>query len=382
MTTGAKRIAWLVLMCVFSNACRDRSHETAKTEPQSGADRVLVVVNTQSAASDTVGRYYVEQRKIAPSHVVRIDAPTTDEIGELEYRNKILAPIRAAIDSLPVRIDFIVLMTGVPLRIGGNRGYSVDAFIAGSRLLFPPMVGFDTAWLKEHRNPYYASTERFNSDRYSMYLVTRIDCDQTVDCLALIDNSIAAKPAYGPLLFDAADQTMTDPGYSAMNSMLKNAGQRLRAAGANVIVDSSARFVRSSQSLMGYVSWGSNDSHFDSAAYHSIRFLPGALAETYVSTSGRTFKPTTGGQSRIVDLVHQGVTGVKGYVSEPYTVALVQPGILFDRYFHGFTLAESFYAASWLVLWKDIVIGDPLCAPFAQPTTTEPGTARADSTGS
>ncbi|MEP6762777.1 MAG: TIGR03790 family protein [Gemmatimonadaceae bacterium] len=338
----------------------------AKSEPQNGADRVLVVVNSRSAASDTVGRYYAQQRRIASSHVVHVDVPTDDEIGELDYRSKILGPIRAAIDSLPVRIDFIVLMTDVPLRIGGNRGYSVDAFIAGSRLLFPPMVGYDTAWLKDHRNPYFASTERFNSDRFNMYLVTRIDCEETVDCLGLIDNSMSAKPAFGPLLFDAAEQTMTDPGYRFMNSMLSNSGQLLRASGANVIIDTSAQFVHSSQTLMGYVSWGSNDSHFDSTAYHSLRFLPGALAETYVSTSARTFKATTGGQSRIVDLVHQGVTGVKGYVSEPYTVALLQPGLLFDRYFHGFTLAESFYAASRLVLWKDIVIGDPLCAPFAE----------------
>ena len=116
---------------------------------------------------------------------------------------------------------------------------------------------------------------------------------------------------------------------------------------------------------MGYVSWGSNDAQFDSAAYHAVRFLPGALAETFVSTSARTFGPVTGGQSRIVDLIAQGVTGVKGYVSEPFTLALANPDILFDRYVRGATLAESFYAASYMVLWKDLVIGDPLCAPYA-----------------
>jgi len=28
-------------------------------------------------------------------------------------------------------------------------------------------------------------------------------------------------------------------------------------------------------------------------------------------------------------------------------------------------LAESFFAASYMVLWKDLVIRDPLCAPYA-----------------
>ncbi len=36
-----------------------------------------------------------------------------------------------------------------------------------------------------------------------------------------------------------------------------------------------------------------------------------------------------------MDLIAQGVTGVKGYVSEPYTYALAKPEILFDRYLRG-----------------------------------------------
>ena len=66
------------------------------------------------------------------------------------------------------------------------------------------------------------------------------------------------------------------------------------------------------------------------------------------------------------DLIVQGATGVKGYVSEPYTFALCRVDILFDRYTSGRNLAESFWAATPLLKWKDIVIGDPLCAPYAK----------------
>ena len=38
---------------------------------------------------------------------------------------------------------------------------------------------------------------------------------------------------------------------------------------------------------MGYASWGSNDAKFTSENYLSIRFVPGAIAETAVSTSAR-----------------------------------------------------------------------------------------------
>ena len=99
-------------------------------------------------------------------------------------------------------------------------------------------------------------------------------------------------------------------------------------------------------------------------AYHSLRFAPGAVCETAVSTSARTFLPTQGGQSLIADLIAQGVTGAKGYTDEPLLQAVASPSILFDRYTRGWTLAESFYAASRFVGWEDIVIGDPLCRPW------------------
>ncbi len=116
---------------------------------------------------------------------------------------------------------------------------------------------------------------------------------------------------------------------------------------------------------MGYCSWGSNDPKFDLKTYQLLRFAPGGIAETAVSTSARTFLPTTGGQSLIADLIHARVSGVKGYCDEPLLQAIASPSILMDRYTRGWNLAESFYAASRFVGWEDIVIGDPLCAPYA-----------------
>jgi hypothetical protein len=46
--------------------------------------------------------------------------------------------------------------------------------------------------------------------------------------------------------------------------------------------------------------------------------------------------------------------------------AIASPTIVFDRYTSGYTLAESFYAASHFVAWEDVVIGDPLCCPYAK----------------
>ena len=44
-----------------------------------------------------------------------------------------------------------------------------------------------------------------------------------------------------------------------------------------------------------------------------VAFAPGGIAETAVSTSGRTFLPTGGGgQSLVAELIDSRVTGVKG----------------------------------------------------------------------
>ena len=360
---------WAAIAACAALGCDRVPAAVVKRAPATPAERVLVVINDRSAQSDSIGRYYVQQRAIHSSHVLRVSLPETDEVGELEFQSNLVSPVRAAIAALPVRIDFILLTTGIPIRVARKNGYSVDALLAGMNLPIPPMVGLDSVWLGRYRNPYYNATGPFDSDRYGMYLVTRLACHHLHHCRALVDHAINARPARGPFFFDAAPSRPATDGYSATNLGLFQGAAWLRRMGAIVEIDSAAAFVAPRSPVMGYVSWGSNDNRYDSTAYHAVRFLPGAIAETFVSTSARTFAPTVGGQSRIIDLIEQGVTGVKGYVSEPYTVALAEPTILFDRYLRGATLAEAFYAASRMVQWKDLVVGDPLCAPYARPVT-------------
>ena len=94
-------------------------------------------------------------------------------------------------------------------------------------------------------------------------------------------------------------------------------------------------------------------------------WIPGSLAETYVSTGGRSFNYGTAyGQSLVADIIRDGVTGVKGYVYEPFLDACAHPDILFDAYTQGFSLAESYYMASAFLGWMDCVVGDPKLSPY------------------
>lgn len=95
-------------------------------------------------------------------------------------------------------------------------------------------------------------------------------------------------------------------------------------------------------------------------------WVDGAVGETYVSTGGRSFTYPTGyGQSLVADLIKDGISGVKGYVYEPYLTAIAHPNILFERYTSGWALGESFFAASEIgTSWMDLILGDPKVAPY------------------
>jgi len=148
---------------------------------------------------------------------------------------------------------------------------------------------------------------------------------------------------------------------------MRHAYDVLNTRGIPAELDLTATFIGGRSNLLGYFSWGSNDARYSSSAYQTLFFAPGSLGDTAVSTSARTFLPTRGGQSLLVDLIGHGLTCGKGYVNEPLLQANASPTIVLDRYTSGYTMAESFYAASHFVGWEDVIIGDPLCCPYAKP---------------
>ncbi len=327
---------------------------------------VLVVINSKSPDSVAIGAYYVQKRHIPRSNVCTVSCPTVEECSKMEYETQVEAPIIRFLSrtlgsntptdqSFAQSIDFIVLTKGFPIRMHEGL-WSTDSILAS----------LGQTLRKDHiPNPYFNKAERFTFAKFHCRLVTRLEGYTRADCLKLVDNSLAAKPLKGPFFLH------TGPGHEDNNYKFVNDGMRaadflLKAKGFQSTLDTGEAFPGNQKNLMGYFSWGSNDAHFDKAAYNSLSFAPGGIAETVVSTSGRTFRnPAEPGQSLIADLIAQGVTGCKGYVSEPYADAIAHAGLLFDRYTNGFSLAESFYAATRYLCWKDVVIGDPLCAPYA-----------------
>ena len=374
------------------------------------ADRVLVLRNGSSPISCAVADDYAQRRGVRQVLTIQCPDSATDAARETllfaEYERSLERPLRAYLAAHP-GVDFIVLTKGIPIRLADapDLRHGVSRLCLDSRLAAldydrkPGSVSVlltdggwsGTAWA----NRYWEASGRFSHATCGGYLVTRLDGYTEADARALTTRALAAEqrrpptadgvilldpcPAFGYGDRSAQPKPLPPPGppgpmpqlhvvgelaYSEFNADMQHATDLLRSRGIPVELTQAPTFAGDRTGLRGYLSWGSNDTRFSAAAYHSLRFAPGAIGDTAVSTSGRTFLPTQGGQSLIADLIAQGITGVKGYTDEPLLQAIASPSILFDRLTRGWTLAESFYAASRFVGWQDIVIGDPLCRPY------------------
>ena len=95
-------------------------------------------------------------------------------------------------------------------------------------------------------------------------------------------------------------------------------------------------------------------------------WVNGSIADTAVSTGGRSFNwGTSYGQSLIADLLEDGVSGVKGYVYEPYLTAVGLPSVYPPSLrFRLQSRRESHAAANLLSGWMGVVVGDPKMAPY------------------
>lgn len=408
LLAGMTALFVLVPSAVYGSAAQATAKaERQATSPKSDnslVDRVLVVENADSSVSKRIARHYMKQRGAKKSVQIHCQDSAINSANETisfaDFKEKIEAPLKQILDQDP-SIDFIVLTKGIPIRltdapIGVNgKQPSLDSFLAAidyfDRKDVIPIELNDSGFTgKCFANRFWNSKERFSHAKFGGYLVTRLDGYTADQAMRLTNSAIKSEKSspQGPILLDivashgitnldtvplspvkdgALDLHMiNEMAYNEWDTDLTVAGKNLERSGRPVIVDNTDEFIGNKSGLMGYSSWGSNDPKFNAENYASLRFAPGAIAETAVSTSARTFLPTSGGQSLIADLVVSGVTGIKGYCDEPLLQAVASPTILFDRYTRGWTLAESYYAASRFVGWEDIVIGDPLCAPYAE----------------
>jgi uncharacterized protein (TIGR03790 family) len=353
------------------------------------AENVAVVINDASPESREIGEYYVQARGIPAENAIHIKTATTDVIDAAVFDGTIQQPIGTALfkGALQDRVLYIVLTKGIPLRIAGTAGQdgtvaSVDSELT---LLYRRLTGRQVPTRGRVDNPYFlgvkpvADARLFSHREHDIYLVSRLDAFTVAEAKALIDRA-RRTVREGRIVLDQRDALVNRLGEDWLALAAQNiikAGQ-----GERVLLESTPKPARDVSPVIGYFSWGSTDPQ-NRVRKVQMDFAPGAIAGSYVSSDARTFNeppaswmPTNlseqgtwfagSPQSLVGDLIREGVTGAAGQVSEPYLQSAVRPNVLFPAYLAGFNLVESFYLAIPHLSWQTVVIGDPLCTPFAR----------------
>ncbi len=372
----------------------------------------LIVENTNSPDSVAIVNYFLQARAgipgIGSGNVVHIQTGSGESISMTQYIATIKDPLDAAIASHDAAnpdhpINYIILTKGTPIYVffdGDPLNYfyysiypSVDSLLAaclgkadtGSCDPSPArsgQVGSVTIhYYNAMNNPYFHSNAPFSHAAYNMYLVTHLTGYTVEDVEHLIDHASGTAVGSGEALKQNGLFVLDGRG-RGVEQYIESAYQLLLAKGFNAIKDQVAAPILSQHNVLGYWSWGSNAYDMNTNTYPpwltGNTWGSGSIAETAVSTSARTFDPNSPyavrPQTLIADLIVEGVAGVKGYVSEPYLSAVAMPDHLFDHYADGYNMAESFYAASEMIHWSDLIVGDPkmFVVPHLPPLNTSP----------
>lgn len=325
----------------------------------SGPQNVLVVVNTNSKDSLELGNAYRRARGIPYRQLLAITVTTNARVPLQTYLDEIETPIRTYLKNqkLTDEINCIVLTRGIPL-VTTDTVRSTASLLATMNI--PERKGD-----AQLRNPYFSAPDAFSHRTPAlrgMYLVTMLNGYNNSDILNLIAQGVAADGTApdGRFVLQTIPQSMEQA--KALQTLL--AIRNLKAEVTTTPPDDRS-------GLMAYLSGGVLGG-LNKELIAACHFRPGALvdmAQNFSAVPDNFDELAAPVPVPVSWFIHAGVTGIHGVVGEAgiNTMPLVSaPQQLLGKYTAGFSLAESFYAALPFVNWQNVVIGDPLCAPYAQ----------------
>ena len=324
-----------------------------------GPQNVLVVVNAASAESLEIGNAYRRARNIPYRQLLTIQTSTSYAIPYQSYLDEIETPIRTYLKTqqLEEEVTCIVLTRGVPQQVLIETGRSTASLLATMNMNKENRLAY-ARWPNPYHNMSIAFSHRPPSLQ-GMYLVTVLNGYHTRDIEQMIAQGIAADGTAPEGRFLLQTSSNFSPSiYTKLNDLALN---------AEVATAPPAK----AEGLMGYFSGGIY-SGLTPELVTACAFRPGAIADYAQSFSAAANNFDESAVPVLLPLgayVRAGVSGAHGVVGEAglSTFPLyANAKSLLEHYTSGFSLAESFYAALPVLNWQNIVLGDPLCTPYAQ----------------
>ena len=351
-----------------------------------GPDSVAVLANADVPGSVALAEAYAAARDIPTRQVCALSMPSTEDIALADFLADVREPLEDCLSERGVvdRIESIVIARGVPLRVsmdiaGQSRRVSLAAALGLWRTTLEdgtPLLGRDpgrvadcggtpclaAAWRSGYRGgAFEAGWERTASGVvHRPMLVTMLHGRSDADAMRLVTSAIEAEAlgmgAGEIVLMDGADPARgaLDMEYPAVLTALEGLGVTARRVpfAADQTGLTIAGFAVGTASL-GQTIEGNT-------------YVPGAIVDNLTSFGAlpENFRETGESQVSIARWVAMGVAGAHGTTDEPLNNCFPSRQ-LFSDYASGATLAESYVGRLPYVYWHNLVLGDPMAAPYA-----------------
>lgn len=372
-----------------------------------GPENVLLVVNSGSADSISLANHYIALRKIPSSNVLYVNLELVDgTITVADFRKQILLPITQTLQvrGIGAQIDTIAYSCGIPWVVDFSE--DVPGSASARIRCYGSLTGLTFLWTSvalrkadQYQHP--------NSNRYMRKILGGKQLQPThgfrswygwseegdiresggerfMLCTAL--GAVATANAPGNTLAEAvavlersaaADGTMPDGTVyftkhadirsTTRTPYFESAAAELKALGhkAEIIPD---LFPKGRRDIAGAVLGFPNTV----LKPEEMQIQPGAIVENLTSYGGKFDK--SHGQTLLSEFLKLGAAGASGTVDEPGAIAQKFPHPFVQvHYARGCALAESFYQAVQSP-YQLLVVGDPLCSPWAKiPQVTATG---------
>ena len=363
-----------------------------------GPENLFLVVNASSPDSVAVANAYAALRGIPPINVLMLPwQESTESISIATFRSDLLDPVLKAIDGrrlapqihcvvyssdFPWRIDFAEEM---PEALASQQLFKFPSgSLTGMTMLYGAVrSGKGPVWLDPQSNRYWRpldaagvpkSTDGFQGwhrydaqgdvvkeagNRYLLAVMLGVTAgrgNSVPEIIRGLEASAAAdgtKPP-GTIYFVTNDDVRTKTRSPAFPPIV----EALEALGVKAEVV--AGVLPSAKRDVAGLMTGAAD--FDWPASKST-IVPGAICENLTSYGG-IFTPSVG-QTPLSVFIRAGAAGSSGAVIEPYALQAKFPHPAIQlHYARGATLAEAFYQ-SVQSPYQLVVVGDPLCRPWA-----------------
>jgi uncharacterized protein (TIGR03790 family) len=361
-----------------------------------GPENVLLVVNANSHSSKTIANHWIRLRGIPSANVVYLDwKPLYNNCSGEDYVKGILEPTLEEIGrrKLDHQIDYIVFSSDFPWRVDlrdflpddPGRAARPLASLTGATYLWRLVQAKSEAVTSLVSNYYAGSGERQGVGEYAPTRAFRSRYPWNLKgakveeggpqyvlstMLAVTTGRGNSVPEAVRYLQRAALADATHPQGSV--HFMKNADVRSKTR-HDLFDEAAAELVRmghNAEVQSGIVPQQKNDvlglmtgtREFDLAAA-GARLLPGAICDHLTSYGG--IMQSDAHHTPLSEFLRHGAAGASGTVFEPLALQAKFPRPeMHVHYARGASLAEAFYQ-SVSSPYQLLIVGDPLCQPFA-----------------